>query len=247
MAFAGHCGLDIALPAARGTALAQLFCEEPGRRGADHGRRRAAAAADPCAPWTRRCRACTSARRSATCACRCASAPSTSMSPGSTSGAPGPRPPGDMRRLRDDPQCADEEFAAMTATADAGLAVAAELRSGGRCRRAVHCARRAAGGRDPARAGRQQPDRDGRGVRPRWVHAARCAHDRPALRAPLAREFKGLVACGGFSYGDVLGAGEGWAKSILFHEGVRAEFQRSSRARIPSRSASATAARCSRR
>src|SRR6202030_2551449 len=30
MAFAGHCGLDIALPAARGTALAQLFSEEPG-------------------------------------------------------------------------------------------------------------------------------------------------------------------------------------------------------------------------
>ena len=30
MAFAGHCGLDIALPAARGPALAQLFSEEPG-------------------------------------------------------------------------------------------------------------------------------------------------------------------------------------------------------------------------
>ena len=29
--------------------------------------------------------------------------------------------------------------------------------------------------------------------------------------------FNGLVACGGFSYGDVLGAGEGWAKSILFN------------------------------
>jgi phosphoribosylformylglycinamidine synthase len=39
------------------------------------------------------------------------------------------------------------------------------------------------------------------------------------------REFKGLVACGGFSYGDVLGAGEGWAKSILFHEQAREEFQ----------------------
>ena len=38
------------------------------------------------------------------------------------------------------------------------------------------------------------------------------------------REFKGLVACGGFSYGDVLGAGEGWAKSILFHEAAREEF-----------------------
>ncbi|WP_255964887.1 phosphoribosylformylglycinamidine synthase subunit PurQ, partial [Klebsiella pneumoniae] len=31
-------------------------------------------------------------------------------------------------------------------------------------------------------------------------------------------------ACGGFSYGDVLGAGEGWAKSILFNERVRDEF-----------------------
>jgi phosphoribosylformylglycinamidine synthase len=36
--------------------------------------------------------------------------------------------------------------------------------------------------------------------------------------------FRGLAACGGFSYGDVLGAGEGWAKSILFHAGVRAQF-----------------------
>jgi phosphoribosylformylglycinamidine synthase len=37
-------------------------------------------------------------------------------------------------------------------------------------------------------------------------------------------DFKGLVACGGFSYGDVLGAGEGWAKSILFNEALRARF-----------------------
>ncbi len=36
--------------------------------------------------------------------------------------------------------------------------------------------------------------------------------------------FHGLVACGGFSYGDVLGAGEGWAKSILFNERARALF-----------------------
>lgn len=37
-------------------------------------------------------------------------------------------------------------------------------------------------------------------------------------------EFQGLVACGGFSYGDVLGAGQGWARSILFHDAVRADF-----------------------
>jgi len=38
-------------------------------------------------------------------------------------------------------------------------------------------------------------------------------------------DFRGLVACGGFSYGDVLGAGEGWAKSILFHSALRETFK----------------------
>ena len=38
-------------------------------------------------------------------------------------------------------------------------------------------------------------------------------------------DFIGLAACGGFSYGDVLGAGEGWAKSILFNATARAEFE----------------------
>ena len=39
------------------------------------------------------------------------------------------------------------------------------------------------------------------------------------------KNFNGLAACGGFSFGDVLGAGEGWAKSILFNEKLRDEFQ----------------------
>jgi phosphoribosylformylglycinamidine synthase len=38
------------------------------------------------------------------------------------------------------------------------------------------------------------------------------------------RDFRGLAACGGFSYGDVLGAGEGWAKSALFNDRARSEF-----------------------
>ena len=37
--------------------------------------------------------------------------------------------------------------------------------------------------------------------------------------------FKAMAACGGFSYGDVLGAGEGWAKTILFNERARDQFQ----------------------
>ena len=45
-----------------------------------------------------------------------------------------------------------------------------------------------------------------------------------AGRTDLA-DFNGLVACGGFSYGDVLGAGEGWAKSILFNPNAKAMFK----------------------
>ncbi len=45
-----------------------------------------------------------------------------------------------------------------------------------------------------------------------------------AGRVDLAR-FRGLAACGGFSYGDVLGAGEGWAKTILFNPRARDQFQ----------------------
>jgi phosphoribosylformylglycinamidine synthase len=44
-------------------------------------------------------------------------------------------------------------------------------------------------------------------------------------RVKLA-DFKGFAAGGGFTYGDVLGAGEGWAKSILFHPRTRDEFAR---------------------
>jgi hypothetical protein len=40
------------------------------------------------------------------------------------------------------------------------------------------------------------------------------------------KDFTGLVACGGFSYGDVLGAGSGWAKSILFNDAIQDMFRR---------------------
>ncbi len=42
--------------------------------------------------------------------------------------------------------------------------------------------------------------------------------------AVVLSDFQGMVACGGFSYGDVLGAGEGWAKSILFNSRTRDQF-----------------------
>lgn len=48
--------------------------------------------------------------------------------------------------------------------------------------------------------------------------------DLQAGRASLAQA-RGIVACGGFSYGDTLGAGIGWARSITFNEGLREQFQ----------------------
>jgi phosphoribosylformylglycinamidine synthase len=39
-------------------------------------------------------------------------------------------------------------------------------------------------------------------------------------------DFRGLIACGGFSYGDVLGAGEGWSKTILFNQQLRDQFEK---------------------
>ena len=92
---------------------------------------------------------------------------------------------------------------------------------------------RAAARRDPARAGRQRPGRDGGGVHARRLRRVRRAHDAIIAtgRRALA-DFQGFVACGGFSYGDVLGAGEGWAKSILFNAAAaRRSSPRSSRAR----------------
>ncbi|MDR9440829.1 MAG: phosphoribosylformylglycinamidine synthase, partial [Halomonas sp.] len=51
------------------------------------------------------------------------------------------------------------------------------------------------------------------------VHMSDILEGRVSLEA-----FKGLVACGGFSYGDVLGAGGGWAKSVLFNSRAREQF-----------------------
>jgi phosphoribosylformylglycinamidine synthase len=62
---------------------------------------------------------------------------------------------------------------------------------------------------------------DRAGFESRDVHMSDILSGRISLE-----EFQGLVACGGFSYGDVLGAGEGWAKSILFNDRARDEFSR---------------------
>ena len=129
-----------------------------------------------------------------------------------------------LRELRDDPECAREEFASQCALTEPGLYARLSF----------------------------DPDEDvaapyiGRGARPRVAilreqgvnsHLEMAAafhragfdpddvHMTDLIGAHLALDgYQVLVACGGFSYGDVLGGGLGWADSILYHERVRQQF-----------------------
>jgi hypothetical protein len=102
-------------------------------------------------------------------------------------------------------------------------ACAPELRPGRGRGRALVPAGAAQGGH-PARAGRQLACRDELrdGTWPASTPSTcTCPTCRPAARGwPVP----GLVACGGFSYGDTLGAGEGWARSILFNPQLAEQF-----------------------
>jgi phosphoribosylformylglycinamidine synthase len=225
MAFAGHCGLDIALPAARGPALAQLFSEEPGVVV------QLLAGDEPAF-------AAVLARHGLTDAALYLGAPVSELRVQMRVGATlfdeswvdlrraWSETSWCLRRLRDDPQCADEEFAAQTAQDQPGLSV--DLTFDPQVDIAAPYVAR--GARPAIAILREQGVNshvetaavfDACGFTPHDVHMTDLLSGRRTLD-----EFKGLIACGGFSYGDVLGAGEGWAKSILFHAAVREEFQR---------------------
>ncbi|HWV16719.1 MAG TPA: phosphoribosylformylglycinamidine synthase [Cellvibrio sp.] len=130
-----------------------------------------------------------------------------------------------LQALRDNPVCAQSEFDGLL-QADPGLSVklsydqneniaAPFINTGVRPRIAVLREQGVNGQVEMAaafdRAGFEAVD----------VHMSDLLSGRISLET-----FKGLVACGGFSYGDVLGAGEGWAKTILFNAKVRDEFER---------------------
>jgi phosphoribosylformylglycinamidine synthase len=129
-----------------------------------------------------------------------------------------------MRRLRDDPQCALEERAAQLAVDDPGLRVALSFDP----EEDVAAPYVSRGARPRIAVLREQGVNSHVETAAAFAHAgfeAIDVHMTDLLGGHCSLEaFKGLVACGGFSYGDVLGAGEGWAKSILFHEAARAEF-----------------------
>lgn len=128
-----------------------------------------------------------------------------------------------MQSLRDNPACAQQEYDRILDETDPGIHtkltfdvndnVAAPYLNLARPRMAILREQGVNGQVEMAavfdRAGFESHD----------VHMSDIIAGRVSLK-----DFAGVVACGGFSYGDVLGAGEGWAKSILFNAQARDEF-----------------------
>jgi phosphoribosylformylglycinamidine synthase len=130
-----------------------------------------------------------------------------------------------MQRLRDNPDCAKEEFEAIADNADPGLNVslsfdrdepiaAAFILSGVRPKMAILREQGVNGQLEMAASF------DHAGFTAVDVHMSDILEGRIDLA-----DFKGLVACGGFSYGDVLGAGRGWASTILHNDRARQQFK----------------------
>jgi phosphoribosylformylglycinamidine synthase len=125
-----------------------------------------------------------------------------------------------IARLRDDAACAKEEFDALADAGNPGLSAqltfdpAAPFVVGGARPKVAILREQGVNGQVEMAAAFERA-----GFAPYDVHMS----DLQAGRVALA-DFKGLAACGGFSYGDVLGAGQGWAKSILFNDRLRDEF-----------------------
>jgi phosphoribosylformylglycinamidine synthase len=125
-----------------------------------------------------------------------------------------------VQRLRDHPECADQELTSQVSWTGPGMSPHLEFDA----QRApqVHSSR-------PAVAILREQGVNGQlemaaafdqaGFRAVDVHMSDLFEGRHELK-----DFQGFVACGGFSYGDVLGAGRGWAKSILFAEKLREMF-----------------------
>jgi phosphoribosylformylglycinamidine synthase len=129
-----------------------------------------------------------------------------------------------MQKLRDDPDCAQQEYNRILDADDPGLHAqlsfdvdddisAPFISTGARPRIAILREQGVNGHVEMAAAF------DGAGFSATDVHMSDIIAGRVSLK-----DYAGFAACGGFSYGDVLGAGEGWASSILFNSRARDDF-----------------------
>ncbi|MDY6921050.1 MAG: phosphoribosylformylglycinamidine synthase [Pseudomonadota bacterium] len=130
-----------------------------------------------------------------------------------------------IQALRDNPECAHQEFAQIARADDPGLSprltfdpqdnVAAPMINRGARPRVAILREQGVNGQVEMAAAFHAA-----GFNPVDVHMSEILSGVVTLE-----DCHALVACGGFSYGDVLGAGEGWAKSILFNSRAREAFE----------------------
>ncbi|KAF3933007.1 hypothetical protein ABW20_dc0105198 [Dactylellina cionopaga] len=129
----------------------------------------------------------------------------------------------EMQKIRDNPSCADQELASINDDENPGLSfqptfdpteqiIPASLTS--KPKVAILREQGVNGHAEMAFAFLMA------GFTPVDVHMTDLISGKTSLS-----EFTGLAACGGFSYGDVLGAGAGWAKSVLLHPKTRQDFE----------------------
>ena len=129
-----------------------------------------------------------------------------------------------MQRLRDNPSCAEQEFASIQNNKDQGLTtrlyfdinddISAPYVNLGEKPKIAILREQGVNSQNEMAAAFMQA-----GFTAIDVHMSEILNGKLSLE-----DFKGIAACGGFSYGDVLGAGEGWAKSILFNARAQACF-----------------------
>ncbi len=131
----------------------------------------------------------------------------------------------EMQKLRDNPECAEQEHAAKQDAADPGLHAALSYD----VNEDVAAPYIAKGVKPKVAILREQGVNSHLEMAAAFTRAGFDAidvHMSDVLAGRITLEqFAGLAACGGFSYGDVLGAGEGWAKSILFNSMARDQFE----------------------
>ena len=128
-----------------------------------------------------------------------------------------------MQALRDNPNCAKQQFERISDDSDPGLTASLtfDVNNDLDCTYSSEPKPKVAILREQGVNGHIEMAAafDRAGFRCIDVHMTDIISGRISLQ-----DFTGLVACGGFSYGDVLGAGGGWAKSILFNPRARDEF-----------------------
>jgi phosphoribosylformylglycinamidine synthase len=227
MTFAGHCGVDVRLSSGtREEAVAELFTEELGAVVQVQTSRidevRAAFAAAGLGPYVHDLGSVEAMDRVCIADAKGRPLLETTRTELRTAWSD---PSYRLQRLRDNPACADEERERTLDPRDPGLFAHLTFDPSEDIA-APYVAR---GARPEVAILREQGVNSQvemaavfhrAGFRPADVHMT----DLIAGRIRLDR-FKGLVVCGGFSYGDVLGAGEGWAKSILFNAALREQFE----------------------